>query len=101
MDEKKAVKAEPEPASTMAKIDWAKPVAVASARFTRAMQLPGKTTDPNELKSEQGEVRSWTVEYLAAIRQFRITFTERGARRTTKVRYVPECHVLSWEPEAG
>lgn len=86
------------------KTDWTKPVPVALVRFDRALQYPGKQSEQHA-KTEQEPAkgpptRSWQVEFIAAIRQFRITFTDHAKGAAPKIGYVPECRVLTWEPLA-
>jgi len=89
----------PEPTA----IDWSKPVPIKLLRLDRNMQFPGKAQD-DHVKATTAEERrirpmapTWDVEYLAPVRVFRVTFTDR-ARQRHDVGYIPECRVTCWEP---
>jgi hypothetical protein len=99
----------PEPAKpplpSIPEFDWSKPVPVAIVRFDRAVTYPGAqpTEYAKTTTAEQRVARpngpTFDVEYLAPVRQFRITFTD-VSRGIHKVGYVAECRNLGWEPVA-
>lgn len=113
METQPATNAKQQPAKTPPKpeakkppeIDWSKPVPVKVVRFDRPVSYPGsqpseyaKTTEP-EKRAARPNAPTHDVEYLAPVRQFRITFTDRDRGRC-EVGFVPEARSLGWEPVA-
>lgn len=98
-------KPEPPPMPSVPQFDWSKPVPVAVIRFDRGVDVPGKMNE-NYLKSTSAADRAarpdgdiFDVEYIAAIRHFRVTYTSKGKRKVG-VAFIPEGRALSWEPVA-
>ena len=90
---------------TLPEIDWSKPVPVKIVRFDRAVDYPGsqpseraKTTTQAE-RTARPEGPTWDVEFLAPVRQFRITFTDKSRNRC-EVGFISESRSLGWEPVA-
>ena len=90
---------------TLPEIDWSKPVPVKIVRFDRAVDYPGsqpseraKTTTLQE-RTARPEGPTWDVEFLAPVRQFRITFTDKSRNRC-EVGFISESRSLGWEPVA-
>lgn len=75
-------------------------IPVALVRFDRAIQYPGKgqSNDDSAKTVTMANGNSWTVDYLPALRHFRITHEDKV--KGTKVGYVPVERALSWEPLA-
>jgi hypothetical protein len=74
-------------------IDWSKPVPVKVVRFDRA-----KTTTPQE-RTARPEGPTWDVDFLAPVRMFRITYTDKSRNRC-EVGFISESRSLGWEPVA-
>lgn len=86
-------------------IDWSKPVPVKVVRFDRAVSYPGSQpteyakTTPAEQRIARPDGPTFDVEFLAPVRQFRITFTDRSRGRN-EVGFVDVSRSLGWEPVA-
>ena len=89
------------------KLDWQKPVPVAIVRLEKGVIIPGKTVDVNGYmkstplaeREARPDVDIWDVEYIAAIRHFRITYVSKGRKRN-ELAFNHESRALSWEPVA-
>jgi hypothetical protein len=86
-------------------IDWSKPVPVKVVRFDRPVDYPGsqpteraKTTTPQE-RTARPEGPTWDVDFLAPVRMFRITYTDKSRNRC-EVGFISESRSLGWEPVA-
>ncbi len=72
-------------------------IPVALVRFDRALQIPGRQSETAIESKEHNNGQSWVVDYLPALRHFRIAYTDRD-RKIARVGYVHEIRALSWEP---
>lgn len=73
-------------------------IPVALVRFDRPIQYPGRQQDDQCKTETSSNGKSWAVEYLPAMRHFRIAYSD-PARNEKKVGYVHEIRALGWEPE--
>ena len=66
--------------------------------INKASQLPGRDTNPIARTEKLANGSWWTVEYLPALRHFRITYVNPNRQQDSGVRMVPVERAEHWEP---
>ena len=66
--------------------------------WDRTIQLPGKQSEQTAKTERKPNGESWAIEYLPALRAFRVTFVDPNRANRSGVRYVPVERAVSWEP---
>jgi hypothetical protein len=98
--EKKTEAPAEKPKATAAPIDVPRGVPVKLIRFVRSIQVPGYPQTDVVQTQKRPDGAYWELEYIAAMRHHRISFTNKNDQRQTRTVFVHETHVQSWEPLA-
>jgi hypothetical protein len=77
-------------------------IPVALVEWDRQIHLPGKQLETSQklVPMKHANGNTLTIDYVVALRHFRVTYTDKQRPQSSGVRMVPVERALSWEPAA-